>query len=140
MARARRATAEHAGLADADEAGVVLIFVVIMLAVLLGMLALVVDVGNARQQRRQAQVAADAAALSAVEVIETYGPGFDGLARAVDVGDPAGQGLREAELRRRGVGLGGLHGRVEAHVHARHRQHEPVHLRRLLDVAGAAPR
>ena len=78
MARARRATAERAGLAHADEAGVVLIFVVIMLAVLLGMLALVVDVGNARQQRRQAQVAADAAALSAVEVIETYGPGFEG--------------------------------------------------------------
>lgn len=61
-----------------DESGVVLVFVLIMVAVLLGMLALVVDIGNARQQRRQAQVAADAAALSAAEVIEAYGPGFEG--------------------------------------------------------------
>lgn len=61
-----------------DEQGLILVFVVIMMAVLLGVLALVVDIGNARQQRRQAQTAADASALAGAEVIETFGPGFDG--------------------------------------------------------------
>ena len=60
----------------ADERGVVLVFVCVLLTVLLGMLALVVDVGNARQERRQAQTAADASALAGAEVLETDGPGF----------------------------------------------------------------
>src|SRR5215470_9385094 len=55
----------------ADEKGVVLVFVLVMMTVMLGMLALVVDIGNARQVRRQAQTASDAAALAGAEVLET---------------------------------------------------------------------
>ncbi len=55
----------------ADEKGLVLVFVLILMTVMLGMLALVVDLGNGRQQRRQAQTSADASALAAAEVLET---------------------------------------------------------------------
>ena len=78
LRRLQHSVRSRARAAQADESGVILVFVVVMLTVLLGMLALVVDIGNARQQRRQAQVAADASALAAVEVIESYGPGFEG--------------------------------------------------------------
>ncbi|HEX5585680.1 MAG TPA: Tad domain-containing protein [Acidimicrobiia bacterium] len=61
-----------------DEQGLILVFVVIMMAVLLGVLAIVVDIGNARQQRRQAQTASDASALVAAETLESFGPGFSG--------------------------------------------------------------
>jgi Flp pilus assembly protein TadG len=62
----------------ADERGLVLVFVLLLMTVMLGMLALVVDIGNVRQERRQAQTASDASALAGAVVIQKYGAGFDG--------------------------------------------------------------
>jgi Putative Flp pilus-assembly TadE/G-like len=73
-----------ARVADHDEQGAVLVFVMIAMTMFLGILALVVDLGVARQNRLQSQASTDAAALAAAQDLPDFGASAASQSAAAD--------------------------------------------------------